>query len=49
MQGTIGSIGCAMTCTAMILKYYGVDTDPKQLNSWLNANKGYAVSGRLYW
>jgi uncharacterized protein YvpB len=49
MQGTIGSIGCAMTSTAMILKYYGVDTDPKQLNSWLNANKGYAVGGRLYW
>ena len=48
-QGTIGTIGCAMTPAAMILKYYGVDTDPGQLNAWLNENNGYASGGLLYW
>jgi len=52
--GTIGNesnnpIGCAMTSTAMVLKYYGVDTDPRELNDWLNKNSGYAKGGSLKW
>ena len=47
--GTIGTIGCAMTSTAMVLKYYGVDTDPRELNDWLNKNSGYAKGGSLKW
>lgn len=48
-QGTIESIGCAMTSSAMLLKYYGINTDPKMLNNWLNQNDGYASGGLLYW
>jgi len=54
--GTIGDedsdpIGCTMTCTAMLLKYYGKDTDPGKLNTWLSdtANKGYEPGGSLNW
>jgi len=46
---TIGEIGCAMTCTAMLLKYYGVETDPGKLNTWLSANDGYIADGSLIW
>jgi hypothetical protein len=47
--GTIWEYGCAMTSIAMVLKYYGVDTDPGKLNAWLNENNGYASGGYLYW
>ena len=47
--GNISNIGCAMTCTAMLLKYYGKDTDPGRLNGWLNEHEGYVVGGYLYW
>lgn len=33
--------GCALTATAMVLKYYGVKTDPRKLNKWLLKNNGY--------
>lgn len=52
---TIKGCGCAITSSAMLLKYYGVDksptgeeTNPKTLNEWLKANKGYAFGG-LKW
>lgn len=48
-QGTILELGAAMTSTAMVLKYYGVNTNPKNLNAWLNQNDGYASGGLLYW
>jgi len=47
--GTIQSIGAAMTDVAMVLKYYGVDTGPKQLNAWLNGHDGYFTGGNIYW
>lgn len=43
---TIGSAGCAITSIAMTFKYYGVQTDPGDMNSWLKQNDGY-VSGCL--
>ena len=46
---TIGQIGCAMTCTAMLLKYYGVSTDPGVLNAWLSTHGGYTSSGDIVW
>ena len=46
---TIEEIGCAMTCTAMLLNYYGQNTDPKILNAWLSANGGYTPDGAIYW
>ena len=33
----------------MVLKSYGVDTDPQRLNAYLTKNKGYVGSGWLVW
>ncbi|MDC7239373.1 MAG: C39 family peptidase, partial [Spirochaetales bacterium] len=33
--------GCALTACAMVLKYYGVDTDPVKLNEWLLKHGGF--------
>lgn len=46
---TIGSHGCAITSIAMAFKYYGVQTDPKDLNIWLTQNDGYTSDGNVYW
>ena len=46
---SIASSGCAITAVTMMLRYYGIDTDPGALNSWLNANGGYANSDQLIW
>ncbi len=52
---TIGGCGCAITSSAMLLKYYGVtkapdgsETNPNTLNTWLKNNSGYAF-GALKW
>lgn len=41
---TIGQEGCALTSVAMILKYYKIATDPRDLNNWLKNNSGYSGS-----
>jgi hypothetical protein len=41
---TIGDFGCALTSTAMILSYYGVDTNPAQLNQCLGPH-----AELIYW
>src|SRR5713226_5664194 len=46
---TIGSAGCAVSAVAMILNYYGVPSDPAQLNAWLTANEGYATLDEVIW
>jgi peptidase C39-like protein len=46
---TVGSAGCAITAVAMMLRYYGMDTDPGALNSWLTGNGGYAFDDQLIW
>jgi hypothetical protein len=46
---SIGSEGCAITAVAMMLRYYGIDTDPGALNAWLTANGGYAYDDQLIW
>ena len=33
--------GCAVTSIAMVFKYYGVETDPGELNEWLNKSGIY--------
>lgn len=52
---TIAGCGCAITSSAMLLKYHGVakspsglETTPDTLNSWLKNNKGYAFDA-LKW
>ena len=49
----ISELGCVVTSVAMLLTYYGVDTDPGKLNAWLSAlpinNSGYTPAGALIW
>ena len=33
----------------MMLRYYGINTDPGSLNAWLTANGGYAFDDQLIW
>jgi hypothetical protein len=46
---TIASAGCAITSVTMLLRYYGINTDPGAFNSWLNGNAGYANGDQLLW
>jgi len=46
---SIGSAGCAITAATMMLRYYGMDTDPGAFNAWLTANGGYANDDQLIW
>ncbi|MCI5119657.1 MAG: hypothetical protein D3908_00360, partial [Candidatus Electrothrix sp. AUS4] len=46
---TIGSDGCAITATAMVFNYFGHITDPRDMNSWLISNGGYASGCYLTW
>ena len=48
-DGTMGAEGCAVTSAAMVLNFYGVKTDPQQLNWYLGAYGGYTDQGWLYW
>ena len=46
---SIGSAGCAITSVTMMLRYYGMNTDPGAFNAWLTANGGYAFDDQLIW
>ncbi len=46
---TVASAGCAITSVTMMLRYYGVDTDPGAFNTWLNGNGGYVNDDQLLW
>ena len=48
-SGTLGAEGCAIASVAMIFKFYGIDTDPQQLNWFLDTADGYTPQGWLYW
>jgi hypothetical protein len=48
-NGTIGGEGCAVASAAMVFKFYGIETDPQQLNWFLTAVDGYTDRGWLYW
>ena len=37
----IRKLGCSLTAISDALRFYGVDTDPLKLNTWLKANKGF--------
>ena len=46
---TIGSAGCAIAAVTMMLRHYGIDTDPGRFNGWLTGNGGYAFDDQLIW
>jgi hypothetical protein len=48
-RGTLGSEGCAVASAAMVLRFYGIATDPQRLNWHLSAHGGYTDQGWLYW
>lgn len=48
-NGTLGGEGCAVAAAAMVFKFYGIDTDPQQLNWFLTAVDGYTERGWIYW
>ncbi len=48
-DGTIGAEGCALSSAAMVLNFYGIDTDPQRLNEHLKQNGGYTPEGWIYW
>lgn len=48
-DGTLGAQGCAVASAAMVLGFYGIDTDPQQLNWYLTATGGYTNEGWIYW
>jgi hypothetical protein len=48
-DGTLGAEGCAVSSAAMIMAFYGVDTDPQRLNQYLNGHEGYTPQGWIYW
>jgi drug/metabolite transporter superfamily protein YnfA len=46
---TMGATGCAVTSAAMVLKWYGIDTDPQRLNDYLTKHDGYEGNGYIKW
>ena len=48
-KGTLGAEGCAVSSAAMVLSFYGVDTDPQRLNTFLTESGGYTPEGWIYW
>ena len=48
-NGTMGSAGCAVASAAMVFRFYGINTDPQQLNWFLTDTSGYTPEGWLYW
>ena len=48
-EDTIASHGCAVSSAAMVLEYYGIDTDPQRLNAFLKTVDGYTPQGWIYW
>jgi hypothetical protein len=46
---TLGQTGCAVSSAAMVLKSYGIDTDPQRLNQYLTTHNGYVGTGYLVW
>lgn len=45
----MASEGCVVASAAMLLRYYGIDTNPERLNRHLSRNQGYTKTGRIYW
>jgi hypothetical protein len=48
-NGTLGGEGCAWAAAAMVFKFYGIKTDPQQLNWFLPSVGGYTENGWIYW
>lgn len=48
-EATLAQEGCAVASAAMVLAFYGADTDPGRLNRALVQKGGYTERGWIYW
>lgn len=49
-KDTISDFGCALTSASMVLKFFGHDIDPGELNNWLKKQKdGYLRNNLVNW
>jgi ABC-type bacteriocin/lantibiotic exporter with double-glycine peptidase domain len=49
-DGTLGAEGCAVASAAMVMNYYGIETDPGRLNVFLSLHEqGYTPQGWIWW
>ncbi len=46
---TLSQTGCAVCAVAMVMKSYGVDTDPGRLNNFLRDNGGFDENNDMLW
>ncbi|MBV8140597.1 MAG: C39 family peptidase [Verrucomicrobia bacterium] len=46
---TLGYEGCAVTSAAMVAAFYGIKTDPQQLNAFLTRTGGFTDDGLIHW
>ena len=46
---TLGDEGCAVTSAAMVAAFYGIKTDPRQLNAFLTRTGGFTDDGLIHW
>src|SRR5258708_38366503 len=46
---TLGDEGCAVTSAAMVAAFYGIKTDPRQLNAFLTRTGGLDQDGLIDW
>jgi Peptidase_C39 like family len=46
---TLGDEGCAVTSAAMVIAFYGIRTDPRQLNNFLTRAGGFSDDGLIHW
>ncbi len=47
---TLGAEGCAVASAAMVMQFYGLDTDPGRLNAFLTEHpRGYTPEGWIWW
>ena len=46
---TMGDEGCAVTSAAMVAAFYGIKTDPQQLNAFLTRTGGFTDDGLIHW
>lgn len=46
---TLGQVGCAVSAAAMVMKSYGIDTDPGRLNLFLRGSGGFDENNDLRW
>ncbi len=46
---TLAQVGCAISSSAMVMKFYGIDTDPGRLNIFLRDHGGFDENNDLRW